>query len=340
MKIKNIILPLFISLITLLSCGPSGNSFRLKGTIQGMQEGEIYIFNTSVDNARFDTLRIDGGNFYYGGSTEEVTPYIIVFPNALEQVVFIGPGEEIEYEAVSNDLNNYSVKGSDENKLMNKFNQTVNNKSYSERQAEARRFISANPKSTVSLYIFDKYFVQNAQTTYKELNDVYKTLSPHHKDNTYFMALEGRVKAMKELNIGDSFPNVKFSNKKNVKSSIWSGSASDYTTVLCWATWISSSYEVLAKIREIARENPKNKMRVVAFSIDNEFERWSNMTQFDSISTIEHYIDTRAFSSQLINEIGINTLPTYFVIDSNHKIVAKGSESKALDQDVKKVLNK
>ena len=304
-----------------------------------MQGGEIYIYNTSVDNARFDTLRIDEeGKFYYGGSTEEVTPYIIVFPNALEQVVFIGPGEEIEYNAVSNDLNNYTSNGSEDNKLMNTFRQSISKNSYSDRQAKARKFINDNPKSPVSLYIFDTYFVQNAQTTYKELTDVQKMLTPFHKNSTYFMALEGRVKIMNELNVGDNFPNVKLANKNNVTSPIWSGASSNYTTVLCWATWITSSYEVLAKVREIARENPKNKMRVVAFSIDNEFERWSNMTQFDSISTIEHYIDTRAFSSKLVDQIGINTLPTYFIMDSNHKIIAKGSETKALDEDVKKLL--
>lgn len=333
----SIVLPL-ATLLALVGCGPSGNSFRLKGSISGMEVGEIYIYNQSVDNARFDTLRIENGAFYYGGNAEEPTPYIIVFPNALEQVVFMGPGEEIEYEAVSNDLNNYRTKGSEENKLMNEFRAECQNESYSSIQAKARTFISNHPNSVVSLYILDRYFVQNAQTTYKELNEVLETLRPSFAQNTYFMSLEGKVKAMKELNVGDTFPELKLKNKKG-KADLWKGSKScPHTVFLCWATWLSNSYDVMSKIRQTSSDYNENSLRIVAFSLDGEYDRWDNMTRFDSVSSIEHYIDTRTFDSPVFKQLGVGSLPTYYIIDKNHKIVEKGTDPSKMQSDIKKLV--
>ena len=104
------------AIMTLLAaCGPGGNSFRIRGSFRDMQAGELYIYNLSGDNARLDTLTIQGGKFRYRGETDEVTPFMLVFPNGVEQVIFAGPGDDIEYEATANDLKNYVVSGSEEN---------------------------------------------------------------------------------------------------------------------------------------------------------------------------------------------------------------------------------
>lgn len=327
------VLPL-ATLLAIVGCGPSGNSFRLKGSIKGMESGEIYIYNTSADNARFDTLRIENGNFFYGGNAEQPTPYILVYPNALEQVIFIGPGDEIEYEATSNDLNNYKADGSKENKLMNTFRSDIQNVSYSDTQLKARKFITENTQSAVSLYIFDRYFVQNAQTSYKELTEILEILRPANEENIYFMTLAGKVKEMQSINVGDEIPDCKMKGK-NSSSSLWKGSA-PHTIVLCWATWLPGSYEFMTKIRQASRDYSKDKMRIVAFSIDAEYDRWSNMTQFDSVSTIEHYVDTRAFDSPSLKKLKVRSLPTYFIYDSKHKVVAKGMDANQMSKDIQK----
>lgn len=330
------VLPL-ATLLALVGCGPSGNSFRLKGTISGMESGEIYIYNTSNENARFDTLRIENGQFFYGGVAEEPTPYILVYPNALEQVVFIGPGEEIEYEAVSNDLNNYKAKGSEENKQMNSFRSETQNASYSDIQAKARKFISENPKSYVSLYLLDRYFVQNAQTIYSELEKVTEMLRPTFQDNLYYMALQGQVKAMKSINVGDAFPDLKLKSKNKV-SNLWKTNSS-HTLFLCWTTWIPESYDIISKIRQASSENNANRLRIVALSLDSEQFRWENMTRYDSLTTIEHYIDTRALGSPHIKKIGVNKFPTYFLMDGKHKVIARGNNTTQMMKDINKHVN-
>lgn len=301
-----------------------------------MSTGEIYIYNTSNDYARFDTLRLEDGKFYYGGVIDEVTPYTIVFPNALEQVIFIGPGEEIEYEAVSNDLNNYIVKGSDENKQMNAFRASVANGSYSDIQAAARSFISEQSETVVSLYIFQHYFLNNSQTTYKELLEVLELLRENHADDSEFKRFEAKVKSMKVINVGDVFLDLKMPLEENKTKNLWSSDNVSQTMFLCWATWLPSSYDLMTRVRQFSRECPKDKMRFVAFSIDGEYSRWKSMTNQDSINSIEHYCDTRAFSSPLVRKLGLTDLPTYYIINKEKKVVAKGSDVDALVKDLDK----
>ena len=78
-----------------------------------MPAGELYIYNLSDDYAKFDTILVQNGEFLYKGQTEECTPYILVFPNGMEQIIFVNAGEELRYEAVANDLRRYVVNGSD-----------------------------------------------------------------------------------------------------------------------------------------------------------------------------------------------------------------------------------
>ena len=110
------------TLVTLLAaCGPQGNDFRLEGSFRDMQAGELYVYNLEGRDAKFDTLTIQEGRFLYKGQVTTTTPFILLFPNGVEQVIFVSPGADLAYEATANDLKNYVVNGTDENKLMNKF---------------------------------------------------------------------------------------------------------------------------------------------------------------------------------------------------------------------------
>lgn len=299
-----------------------------------MESGEIYIYNTSVDNARFDTLRIEKGEFYYGGNVEQPTPYILLYPNALEQVIFIGPGEVLEYEATATDLNNYRTKGSDENKLMNQFRTDTQSATYSDTQNKARRFISEHPESVVSLYIFERYFMQNAQTTYRELKEVLELLRPTFNSDTYFMRLEGQVKELKPLNVGDILPDFRLKGRHS-NSSMWKAN-SKHTLLLCWATWLPTYYDFMMKLRQASEKFDADRLRIVSLSIDAEYDRWENMTRYDSLTHIEHYIDTRTFDAPALRKAGITSVPSYYILDSKHKVVAKGNEAQQLQSDIQK----
>ena len=320
-----------------VACGPSGSSFRIRGSFRDMQAGELYIYNLSSDNAGVDTMTVQGGKFQYKGQAEEVTPYILVFPNGMEQVIFVGPGEDLEYEATANDLKNYVVNGSPENKMMNKFRQETYPLDQSLIQGVAKNYIKENPESPVAIYLLDKYFCQDSQTDYKEVQGLFKMLKEKHPRNHLLLALERKMSDSQRLQKGKTLPDVTLMKKDNTSAKLWNKSK-DYNLIVFWSTWMSGGYDVLWRTRRNNRDYKEDgRLRTVAISLDIERHRWEDAVRQDSID-IEHYCDGLCFESDAVKKIGISSLPYYIITDKNHKILEKNNDIKKLDDDLKKYL--
>ena len=120
MKFFKTLLPLMVTLL-FTECGPSGNSFIIEGEFIGMKAGELYLFNPVDPTGKLDTLSIADYKFKYEGEVEDTIPYVLLFPNGVEHIIFVSPAKSIKYKAATNDLKNYQVTGSEETELMNQF---------------------------------------------------------------------------------------------------------------------------------------------------------------------------------------------------------------------------
>lgn len=330
------ILPL--AALLLMGCGPSGSSFRINGSFTDMQGGEMYVYNLSSDNARFDTITVQNGEFLYKGQVEEVTPFMLVFPNGVEQVIFVGPGQELDYEATANDLKNYVVNGSEENKLMNKFRQETYTINPTQILTSAREYINANIESPVAIYLFDTYFVQNENVSNAEIRSLLKTLKAKQPDNRYLLDVEGKINLQEHCAVGKKLPNVTLTTIDNKTKKLWTTSK-DYNLIAVWATWAPNGYEVAWKLRQINDEYKKdNKLRIVSISLDIEHNRWEESIRNDSTNIIEHFCDGLAFESQAIKSLGISTVPMFILTDKKHKVLNIFKDASQIQQDLKTII--
>lgn len=329
---------LYIFILFLLaSCGPGGNSFRIRGRFRDMQAGELYIYNLNSDLARLDTINIQEGKFRYRGETDEVTPYILLFPNGVEQVIFAGPGEDLEYEATANDLKNYVVNGSDENLLMNKFREETYTMNPSLMTNTARTYIKDHPASPVAIYLFDHYFVQNEEVSSDELSELLKVLRTKHPHHHQLLDIESKLKAEATRQIGKTLPDVTLINKDKKSVKLWS-SSKDYTLIAFWATWMPNGTDFLWKLKNgLGDERDNGRLRLVAISLDVERYRWEDAIRSDSTATyLLHCCDGLGFESKAIKTFGINTVPYYILADKTHKVLDCGDDVNQLGDILKK----
>lgn len=329
---------LYIFILFLLaSCGPGGNSFRIRGSFRDMQAGELYIYNLNGDLARLDTINIQEGKFRYRGETDEVTPYILLFPNGVEQVIFAGPGEDLEYEATANDLKNYVVNGSDENLLMNKFREETYTMNPSLMTNTARTYIKDHPASPVAIYLFDHYFVQNEEVSSAELSELLKVLRTKHPHHHQLLDIESKLKAEATRQIGKTLPDVTLINKDKKSIKLWS-SSKDYTLIAFWATWMPNGTDFLWKLKNgLGDERDNGRLRLVAISLDVERYRWEDAIRPDSTATyLLHCCDGLGFESKAIKTFGINTVPYYILTDKTHKVLDCGDDVNQLGDILKK----
>ncbi len=324
-------------LLVLVSCGPGGDSFRIRGNFRDMQAGELYIYNLNGDLARLDTINIQEGKFRYRGEVEEVTPYILVFPNGVEQVIFVGPGEDLEYEATANDLKNYVVNGSEENQLMNKFREETYTMNPSLTTNMARTYIKDNPASPVALYLFDHYFVQNEEVSNTELMELLKVLRPKHPHHHQLLDIESKVTNAEKRQIGKTLPDVTLTNKEKKSVKLWQ-STKDYTLIAFWSTWMPNGADFLWRTKNALGDYRDNgKVRLVAISLDVERYRWEDVIRPDTTATyILHCCDGLGFESKAIKTLGINTVPYYILTDKSHKVLDCGDDVNQLSDILKK----
>ena len=278
-----------IVLLTMLlaACGPGGNSFRIKGSFRDMQAGELYIYNLNGDHARLDTINVQEGKFRYRGETDEVTPYMLVFPNGVEQVIFAGPGDDLEYEATANDLKNYVVSGSEENKLMNKFREETYTMNPSSMTNTARTYIKDNPVSPVAIYLFDQYFAQNEEVSNAELQELLKVLRPKHPHHHALLDIESKILNADKRQVGKKLPDVTLTRKDRKTTKLWK-SAKDYNIIAFWATWMANGSDFIWQLKNTLRDElDEGKVRVVAVSLDVEPYRWEDVRSEEHTSELQ-----------------------------------------------------
>lgn len=331
--LHQIALPL--AALALAGCGPSGSSFKIKGTFHDMKSGQLYIYSMDDDIGRFDTLTIQDGSFAYSGAASQPTPYILVFPNAMEQVIFVNSGEELEYEATANDLKNYVVNGSPENKLMNKFRQESYKMDAKATAELAKQYIKENPQSVVATYLLDRYFVQDTSRDSGEILQLASLLRKEQPTDMYLLNVESTVKARNNGAVGTVLPDIAM-ERPGKPSVRLSGGKKPYNLIVFWASWTEDYYTALDVINSGKLSEKKgDKLRILAFSLDNAQYQYEETVREDSIHAT-HCCDLKAWNSPVVKKWGVKTLPYYILTDKNRKVLATGTDVRNIQADVDK----
>lgn len=319
------------------ACGPSGNHFKIEGRLKGMQPGEIYIYSLSGPNARFDTLKVKNGSFVYEGTADAPTPYVLVFQNGLEQVVFVDGGRTLEYSASANDMRNYQVKGSDENKLLNEFRAETASMTQVKLKAAARAFIEGHPASPVSVYMLDKYFVQDSEIAYAELLQLTQLLKSNQKNNVYLIDLETNVKALQGADVGKSIPKLRLTTKTGKEVSLGE-IAKPYLLVGFWATWLTNAWDMMSTLRRFTTDYSSS-LQVLAVSLDTQIYKWEEFVRTDSL-TLDNVCDGKCWDSEPVRKFGVRELPYYVLCDKKGKILFRGNTVEDMTRDIEQTLKK
>ena len=319
------------------ACGPGGDSFRLRGHITDMQAGELYLYNLSASHARIDTLTVQNGSFLYRGEVDQLTPYYLVFPNGMEQVIFIGPGDDLTYQAAANDLRRHTVSGNDTNEALNKFRTDTYSLSPTAITSAAREYIIDNPKSPVSIYLFDRYFVQEETVSDKELTKLLSTLKTHNPHDHYLLDLETQIAQTQRRAIGKKIPNITLTRPNGTRTQLWANSSEPYTLIVFWATWMPGGYDFLWQLGRIADQyKDQHTLRIVTQSLDVEQRTWQEAVRRDSLRSILHTSDGLGFESSTIKKLGITSIPLILLTDHNHAVIDHTDSPAQLDKMLQK----
>ena len=330
---------LTIATITLTSCGPDSDTFIIKGKFDDMPAGQLYIYNTTPGQETFDTIYISSGKFTYTASVPEVTPYILVFPNALEQVIFAENGQEIEYRASTKDLKNYKANGNKENRLMNQFREETKDLSGVQVQEVARQFILQNLTSPVATYLFNRYFMQETTTDADECSQLIDQLIEAQPSNPF---IRHAAETWRRINtngvVGSKIPDSLVIKTRTLENVDLSNLTATHTVLVFWASWMPKIYDFIDNLNLIIEEyGQDDNLQFIAISLDTEKYRWQERIKQDTIQC-EHSCDLKAWESPVVTNLGVTDVPSFIIIKGDdHTVAARGKTLDEMEKIVAKL---
>lgn len=317
------------------ACGPGGKSYRIHGTIAGMKTGELYIYQQSDDNARFDTIQVKDGTFRYAGEVSGTTPVFLFFPNALEQVIFVGGGQSIEYQAEANKLQDYTADGNEDNKLLNELRKNILGKDTKQTTTACAQFIRKNKHTAAAVYVFQRYFLQDENTPISQLKDLLSLLRKQQPNNRQLLADEGYVRQLQAGRPNSSMPKLKLHLAGNHTVDLRHPDK-DYMVLCFWATWMQNSWEYNTTIQDILQRYGQQ-ITVVNLSLDTQIFKWQEYIGTDTLTHL-HYCDGMSWDNKVVKALGVRNIPTYFIVDHQGIIRKRGTDLGTLQRNLSELL--
>lgn len=277
-----------------------------------------------------DTLHILRGEFEYTTALARNATFYILYPNSDELVLWAHNGDDIVIDGDAQNLAKVKVTGNEENELYTDFRQHLTTNDTTTLRRASAAFIRQHPQSPVSLYLFEKHFLQCAeplpQDSVKRLYQVLRKALPQDND---VALLGGRVQQRYVLQNGKAMPNFALTTTDSVRHKL-----SDYKgkrlLIYFWAGWINSTQGIHQTIADSLEK--QNDLRALSYSLDIDSLTFQ-VTKGDSALNIPTYCDFMGFQSPLVKQLGLTQLPLAVLVDEKGKILR-------VDKEVTKVLKK
>lgn len=317
----------------MLSCTSQQDKFIVKGQFTGLQDAELYFWTPDGGHGKIDTITVREGKFAYESPQEKEGWYTLMFQNMSEQVLFAEPGLSVEVSADATHLREMKIEGGEANKLMSQFRMELGQETQTAIIAQkAASFIQSHPESIVSIYLLQKYFVQQGSSDLKQTSKLVELLLKAQPQNTQLLVIKNILAAYDKVNVGQKAPDFHIKDIKGNQRTL--ENYKDSTLLLCfWANWESGSREDIRPLKDISREW-KDKVSILTVSLDLMKVSWRTFIRIDSLPG-RHTCDLHAWDSPIVKDYGITELPTYVLIDKNQKIIARENELKKIHERLK-----
>lgn len=160
--------------------------------------------------------------------------------------------------------------------------------------------------------IFDTYGMQDLKTKY--LTEA-KSLKCTINDR-----LTKTIATNMNTEIGAVFPDYVFTRASNTKAKSLSDVKADKKVIIFWASTCSHCETELPKIIEKYNAIKAMKGEVIAFSLDSDATAYENKVKM--LPWINDS-ELKGWNSSFSETYNIHATPSYFILDSNNKIIAK-----------------
>lgn len=339
---KNIYIA-YVLLIILSACGSKKtNSISLAGEIKGLGNDTLYIYGTDNLYNRMDTLIVKDDKFSATLSTDTLVATWLQFSNGTEYPLYLNKGNKIQIKGSMAELSSLEISGNTPNEELTAYQKELKglgkpSKKALEEKAEA--FIKSHPSSLVSIYLLEKYFVQQQQPDFNRIQRLADYMSGELKDRPYVDNLLNRIQEEDKVSVDKTAPYFHLPNAKG-KDISRSDFTDKYLLVHFWASWDQPSRDANAALRRIYKKEQKNKVfALLGISLDLDKEAWKEAVKTDTLSW-EQTCNFNGWNTEAVKQFAIQTLPANVLLNPYGKIEGKNMSIEAIEEKLKEIEQK
>lgn len=140
--------------------------------------------------------------------------------------------------------------------------------------------------------------------------------------------LKEKIEAKSNLTLGNSFPNLKFSEKKLGKYKSLYDIKSKYKVIIVWASWCPHCQQEKGKLKELYEELQPKGWEFVSFSVEtnrDDFNKFSSDVKWISDTELLYW------SSSFVKKLNVNGTPTFYILDKNNSLLAIKDKAKQVE---------
>ena len=348
---------LFVSILTLLSCGenPSNGTEKIKISVKIDGSGNYDEVRLQKVNSDYSIELVESANFV----EDEIEFNIFVFESTLFRLDFMGytsldlilDKSDVDiFVDDSNSLFEFTVSGSDDTEILKSIENKITNYRSEIRELNIN-FVEASQNRDFELVNsiqseFDfkknqfelslKDYLSSAKSSlavlvtadYLDIEEnlifwetIYNNYTEEFKDNSYFKNFENKLIMIKSISIGSVAPDIILNDTSGVPISLAS-LRGKYVLLDFWAAWCRPCREENPNIVENYNNYKSYGFDVYQVSLDRTKEDWIRGIKQDKLPWI-NVSDLKYYQSEAAELYNVDRIPSAFLLDPDGKIIAK-----------------
>lgn len=212
-------------------------------------------------------------------------------------------------------------------------------------QQFSQGFVKKHPESFTSLIVLENLFM-GQQIAKKEAEALYKGLSEEVKATQRAKAFQkvltpppapkAAPAPQKEAAAPKTAPNFEAPTPEGKKMSLYEVKA-PLILLDFWASWCGPCRKESPEVVKLYAEFKDKGLAIVGFSLDEAADAWKKAIAKDQLNWIQ-LSNLKGWEDPVAKLYGVDQIPTNFLLDAQHNIIAKDLHGAALREKIESVL--
>ena len=335
LKHNTVFLLFYLFSFFFFSCGVDGDKFRLEGRLRNINHGEFWLYSTDGVIDGIDTIQVREGRFAYETELRTPATMVLIFPNYSEQPIFAEPGKKVTIKGNASQMKEMDVSGTDDNEAMTGLRMNLNKLMPPEIPKAVETFIRENPKSIVSSYLLQRYFLTVANADYQKAYELVKLMIKEQPDNVRLVNWKKQLEGVKNSQRNMRLPDF---TAVDVKGRSFSGDVlkAKVNVVTVWASWNFQSIDMQRRLQK-SKERYGDQLAVVSICLDASPKDCKQRLTRDSVKWMT-VCDGNMWHTPLVNKLGLTEVPGNIVADNRGIIIDNNLSPQRLEEKIDQLL--